>query len=238
MKERWTEQDVMTLPHGEHDYFERKAGQIVKDPAFRDKLAKALSAFANSGGGHIIFGVRDDGTFDGVEPTVGRTSMRDLIEQIVPILVDFSLSAFRVHEVEPSTPSSIPPGRVLIVVDVGDSPHAPHQARCDKVYYYRPGGRSERAPHFYLEALRNRAIRPVLSATPTGVSTIDAYEVDGRIVIGVTVSFQVKNVGRTVARYYLIDFQYRGPSQVADSVFCNLSDLGPIPELNNCPLPA
>ena len=64
------------------------------------------------------------------------------------------LQQFRVHQVEASTRSSILNGRVIIVVDVGDSTLAPHQAAESKIYYFRQGGRSEPAPQFYLETLR------------------------------------------------------------------------------------
>ena len=53
-REQWTEDEVAALPSGEHDYFDRKAGALF-DSADRnnllDVLAKAGSAFANSGGG-------------------------------------------------------------------------------------------------------------------------------------------------------------------------------------------
>jgi hypothetical protein len=48
-KERWSEEEVLSLPSGELDYFDRKSGAIISDKDFQQKLAKALSAFANSG---------------------------------------------------------------------------------------------------------------------------------------------------------------------------------------------
>ena len=71
-KERWTESELIALPSGEHDYFERKSGDVLNDSGFREKLAKAVSAFANSGGGHLIIGVKDDGTVDGVPDVRGE----------------------------------------------------------------------------------------------------------------------------------------------------------------------
>ena len=57
-QERWTEEEVNGLPAGEHDYFERKSGLLFENPADRspllDNLSKAISAFANSGGGHLV----------------------------------------------------------------------------------------------------------------------------------------------------------------------------------------
>lgn len=138
-KERWTEAEVVALPAGEHDFFDRKNGALMSTADFRKDMAKAISAFANSGGGHLLLGVRDDGTFDGVPPIAkGRMPTRQWLEQIIPNLVSFPLEDFRVHQVEPDTPSAIPAGTVVIVVDVGDSVLAPHQAMDAKLYYY-PG---------------------------------------------------------------------------------------------------
>src|SRR4051794_19793756 len=77
LRERWTKDEVLALPPGEHNYFERKSGAFLRDDGLREKLAKAVSAFANSGGGHLVFGVKDDGDPDGAEPMRGRQSTRE-----------------------------------------------------------------------------------------------------------------------------------------------------------------
>jgi hypothetical protein len=162
LRHRWSEDEAAALPMGEHDYFERKSGALLAKENYRDSLGKAVSAFANSGGGHLVLGVRDDGTFDGMDEfhKAGRTKMRDWLEQIIPNLVSHPLKDFRVHEVEPSTPSLIPAGRIVLVIDIGDSRFAPHQSEHTKLYYHRAGGRSEPATHFYLETLRGREKYP------------------------------------------------------------------------------
>lgn len=125
-RERWNEEDVLALPSVGQDYFDRKSGKIISKPSFEDDLAKALSAFANSGGGHLILGVTDNGVIDGLPETIkGRVRTKDWIEQKIPQLLTYPLQDFRVHEVEPSVSSKIPPGCVIIVIDVGDSPLAP-----------------------------------------------------------------------------------------------------------------
>ena len=57
LKEKWTESEIKALPKGEHDYFERKSGDLIEQTFFRDKMSIAVSALANSGGGHILLGV-------------------------------------------------------------------------------------------------------------------------------------------------------------------------------------
>src|SRR5260370_9917225 len=63
LREKWTEDEVLNLPEGEHNYFDRKSGKLFADRGrLYGTLAKALSALANSGGGHLILGQDDDGT--------------------------------------------------------------------------------------------------------------------------------------------------------------------------------
>lgn len=147
-RERWTENEVLALPKGEHDYFDRKSGALLDSGDFRKDLGKLLSALSNSGGGHVVLGVEDDGTMTGVAPLRGRTPAREWLEQVIPNLVSFPLEDFRVHEVEAGTPTAIPSGCVVLVIDVGDSVLAPHQAEVSRTYYYREGGHSKPAPPF------------------------------------------------------------------------------------------
>jgi hypothetical protein len=126
-KERWIESEVDALPAGEHNYFERKSGALFADKGeLLGKLAKTISAMANTGGGYIILGVDDAGVPDGVPQAEGRTPIKDWLEQQIPFLVDYALSDYRVHIVERSIPSRIPVDKEVVVIDVGDSPLAPH----------------------------------------------------------------------------------------------------------------
>src|SRR5918995_1254662 len=84
-REGWIETDVLALPAGEHDYFDRKSGLVFEDTErLKGTLAKAVSAFANSGGGHMVLGVDDGGTIDGVPPLRGSTRAREWLEQTIP----------------------------------------------------------------------------------------------------------------------------------------------------------
>ena len=201
-REKWTEEQVTELPTGEHDYFERKSGKLfdVTDRnSLLDTLAKAASAFANSGGGHLILGVTDGGELDGV-PCIwsGRTTTRDWLEQKVPHLLDYRLNDFRVHVVERSIPSGIPPKRDVIVIDLGDSALAPHQSTRDHTYYYRSAGRSLPAPHFYLELLRQRQTSPVLDFELAGAE-IETWLHQGMPMLRVDAKFLIENKGRVAA---------------------------------------
>jgi Putative DNA-binding domain len=204
-KETWTEEDVASLPSGEHDYFERKSGRLFDDPSDRnalyETLAKQGSAFANSGGGHLVLGVNDDGGFDGVPSIVsGKTATRDWLEQKIPELLDYPLRDFRVHTVPRTERSTLPPGRELIVIDFGDSALAPHQSRKHTGYFYRSAGRSIPAPHFYLELLRQRLTNAALEFDVENAQIDKGWEHQGALYLRIEVQLLIQNVGR-VAGY-------------------------------------
>jgi hypothetical protein len=205
-RDNWTEGDVDALPNGEHDYFERKSGQLFQNRGdLLAALAKATSAFANSGGGHIVLGVDDQGVPDGVPHRQGNTSTRDWLEQQIPNLVAYPLADFRAHVVQRSSPSRIPPGMDVVVVDVGDSALAPHQCLRSGsgisrlTYYYRQAGRSEPAPHFYLELLRQRLVSPVLEVKDFSLEIVGFSHQDGATFLATRLHFPIENVGRVAA---------------------------------------
>lgn len=210
-RSEWTEDQIASLPAGEHDYFERKGGALFDDPANRnalyDTLAKAASAFSNSGGGHLVLGVQDDGTFDGAPIVIaGRTKTRDWLEQKIPELLDYRLADFRVHTAIPSEPTQIPAEKELIIIDFGDSALAPHQSTRNHTYYYRSAGRSVPAPHFYLELLRQRLVNPALDFQLSDLE-FDAWEHDGIVVLRIEAKFNIKNTGRVAAYKWSLQFR-------------------------------
>lgn len=169
----WDEDDVLSLPR-EDDTFERKGAMLldlnlprVDENAVRDELAKQLSAFANTGGGEIIYGVTNDGKIDfgGISRSVkGRQPTKEWLEDLIPILTELEVLGVNVYEIpRQSENSKIAEGKAIFVVDVPDSDRAPHQSRRDWRYYVRLGGKSIPAPHRMVEDIRNRQRHPAVT---------------------------------------------------------------------------
>lgn len=62
----WDEQHILGLPSGELDWVEFKSSKSldltiadVKESDVRNELSKQLSAFSNSGGGTLVYGITD-----------------------------------------------------------------------------------------------------------------------------------------------------------------------------------
>jgi hypothetical protein len=217
--ENWTEDDVLALPAGENDSFERKGSKLldlttprVREDDVLNELAKQLSAFSNAGGGQIIYGVADDGTVEngGIASSVkGRQSTKEWLEDVIPKLTEFEILGFNVYEIGPKPgTSTIAAGKALFVVDVPDSDRAPHQSKRDLKYYVRLAGKSHPAPHRMIEDIRNRQKYPLLEMSeiqlqitdlPVSVELLDQrVTIDGatRIVLHIS----VQNIGRIMAR--------------------------------------
>lgn len=80
-----------------------------------EKIARALIAFANTKGGHILFGVDDDGSIVGVE------SEKSEVDLITQASTDFCLP-----EIRPDIDIVAFDGKDVIVAYVGESPDKPH----------------------------------------------------------------------------------------------------------------
>jgi predicted HTH transcriptional regulator len=96
----------------EGEGFEIEFKRKVSSP---EKIARALIAFANTNGGHILFGVDDDGTVIGVE---SEKSEVDLIRRAGLF--------FCVPEIEPEIDIVAYDGMDVIVAYIGESERKPH----------------------------------------------------------------------------------------------------------------
>jgi len=182
--ETWDEDDVIALPRGENDTFERKGSRLldltipgVTQDDVLNELGKQLSAFANTGGGRIFYGVADDGTVDGGGVTRvirGRQAGKDWLETVAPGIVDYEIVGVNVYEVLPKAAGSlIAPGKALYIVDIPDSVRAPHQSKRDSKYYVRLGGQSQPASHKLIEDIRNRRTHPLLELASARLQILD-----------------------------------------------------------------
>ena len=176
------------LPPDEDDRWEFKSKSFL-DPKnkgdLRKELGKQVSAFANSGGGNLVFGVSKTRQIEHCEQQVGRETMKDYLATMVEQCVEQPIRHFRVHRI-PLTDDAT---QSLFVIAIEDSPAAPHQAKDERNYYYRIDGHSKPAPHFHLELLRNRMSRAVLEITNIdyAVKSIDSKQAQLHVALKVSV---------------------------------------------------
>lgn len=174
----WDETYLLNLPSGEFDWIEYKEARkldfslpgINRDVVLRE-LSKQISAFANSGGGTIVFGIENPKTGKplkvdsegGVSLNLGNGT-REWLEDIIPTLVDFPLSKINVYELTAgdNESSQIAAGKGVFIIEIPSSEQAPHQA-LDNLYYARVGGKSKPINHRFVMDIIGRAKHPKLN---------------------------------------------------------------------------
>jgi Schlafen, AlbA_2 len=202
----WDESYLLNLPTGEHDWLEIKGTKAldfsqpdVKQDQVLNELSKQVSAFSNSGGGTLVYGVTDPipgqprAIDDGGVPLVLKgKSTKEWLEDIIPNLVEFPLRRFNVYVILQSSPhSQISNDRCVLLVDLPDSEAAPHQAR-DKKYYARIGGKSRPISHRMVSDIFSRLKHPTITLL-AGLE----WDSQRRLVLSV----YCRNTGRIYANY-------------------------------------
>ncbi len=177
-----------------------------------DKLAQAVTAFANAEGGLIILGVEEEPERDESGQTVriwpGRITWgdkslaREKVETILVTRTHPPIPGLRIHPVRNES------GQPVFLVDVPQSPRPPHQAP-DKRYYLRYNFQNLQMDHYQVEALFHKrlrpALRPVLQVIRIGK---DGKEVDLRL--------GLENEGGAIGKQPLLYLELQNCMDVTD----------------------
>ena len=115
--------------------YKRCAALDKRNPKSRSDLSKDVSAFANSAGGTLIYGVEEENHLPkqidaGFDP---KDVTREWLEQVITSTIQRRIDGVRIKQIELKKNR---PGRVAYVVHVPQSNRAPHMAE-DHVFYKR-----------------------------------------------------------------------------------------------------
>jgi hypothetical protein len=132
----WVESDLQNLLRdrvGESTVLDYKACEaLVNSDKNKLDIGKDVSAFANSAGGTVVYGIDERGhipiAIRGVDPSV---TTREWIEQTINSGIQRRIDGIRIKQVALDT---VDPGRVAYVVSIPQSLRAPHMAADHKFY--------------------------------------------------------------------------------------------------------
>ncbi|HEX8265964.1 MAG TPA: ATP-binding protein [Pyrinomonadaceae bacterium] len=229
----WDEDYILSLPQGEHDWLEFKSSRLldftlpgVNANDVFSELSKQVSAFANSGGGTIVYGVQDTpiGTLrtvdaDGGVSLILKKGTKEWLEDIIPNLVDFPLSSFNVYVVTAKDATSgIATDKGLFLIDIATSDAAPHQAK-DKKYYARVGGKSQPIGHRLVMDIVGRAKYPKLKISCSILPKEKRLPHESKDAL----RFFCENIGRIFANY--VNGYIYIPSDIHDPINKNVQTI-------------
>ncbi len=137
----WDENDLLDMVKaGTQESIEldfKESGSLQTTDKKKDDISKDVSAFANSAGGTIVYGMTEDkvthvatGLDTGSNPA---EITKEWLEQVINSKIHRRIDGVRIRQIELTTTH---PGKVAYVVYVPSSTRAPHQAS-DKRFYKR-----------------------------------------------------------------------------------------------------
>ena len=160
----WDEHDLLDLialgvqESLELDY--KQCDALQKTDNRKSEISKDVSAFANSAGGTLVYGMIENGHV----PTaldVGYDAndiSKEWLEQVINSRIQRRIDGVRVNQVKLSTAA---PGRVAYVVSIPQSIRAPHQAS-DRRFYKRFNFECVPMEEYEIRDVARRAVGPNL----------------------------------------------------------------------------
>jgi len=129
---------------------------LGKDSKQRDELCKDVTAFANSAGGQIVYGMEEDKNLptkldDGADPSITK----EWIEQVIDSRVQPRIDGLVI------TPIQLAKGFSFVLTIPQATSRAPHQAP-DKKYYKRQNFQSSPMEDYEIRDTLRRATTPAL----------------------------------------------------------------------------
>lgn len=195
----WTENDIQELIVNEvqeNINLDYKAcdSLSVHGEKPRNELAKDVSAFANSDGGILIYGVIEEGSKPleidkGYDP---NEISKEWIEHIINSRIKRRIEGIRIYPVELKNRN---PGRVVYVISIPQSMDAPHMAH-DKKYYKRFNFESIPMEDYEVRDVRRRNNTPNLKIKFAVNPIEDSTDME--------LDITVYNISSVPAEYYAI----------------------------------
>lgn len=144
--EIWNEERLLMLvktQEPESLYLDYKAcGSLTAEGKDKERIkndiGRDVSAFANAGGGTIIYGIKEEKHGNGIPECIDdgfdpAEISKDWLDQVIEDRIRRKIDGIRIYPVPLTTTH---PGRVAYVVEIPESTRAPHQAK-DHIYYKR-----------------------------------------------------------------------------------------------------
>ncbi len=198
-----TEQDIeslITLGVEESINLDYKASDSLEiNEGRKTEIAKDISAFANSAGGYIIYGMNErDHKASSLSPIDGSIITKEWLEQVIQTRIQRKLEGLIISPIRIQQDIK----KTIYVVKIPESSLAPHMTS-NKKFYKRYNFESVQMEEYEVRNLYNRKEKTKLVID--NIVTATTTEKEGRGLDSITywkLSFQIQNIGKAVEKDY------------------------------------
>jgi len=208
-KEILSEEDInqlITLKVEESIHLDfKQAESLGKNDKKKLELAKDVSAFANSAGGFIVYGIKEDNhVADSLTFIDGNDITKEWIEQVLQTRIQRKIEDLKIIPIrfEDDIRKSV------YVIKIPESSLAPHMTS-NKKFYKRYNFESVQMEEYEIRNLYNRKektkliIHNIITSTKPEIE----YETENDETIYFLLSFQVENIGKAIEKHFKLFIQ-------------------------------
>lgn len=175
----------------------KAAGSLSKDDKKKVEIAKDVSAFANSDGGIIVYGIEEkDHKAHALSYIDGNTYTKEWLEQVIQDNIQRRIDGLEIFPIRDEGNVA----KSIYVVKIPRSSNTPHMS-ADKCYYKRNNFRSVKMEEYEVRDLFYRESTPNLEIS--GYKFYPKENGDNNITFGFIV--QVWNASNTIATMYKLN---------------------------------
>jgi len=208
-KEILTEEDIkqiISLKVEESIHLDfKQAESLGNNDKKKSELAKDVSAFANSAGGFIIYGLKEKNhVADSLSFIDGNEITKEWIEQVIQTRIQRKIEGLKITPVRFNNDIE----KSIYVIKIPESSLAPHMTS-DKRFYKRFNFESVQMEEYEIRTLYNRKEKTKLIIN--NIITSKKAEIENKGNYDETIyfflAFQIENIGKAIEKYFKLIIQ-------------------------------
>ncbi len=187
----------------------KRTASLGLEEGKKSEISKDVSAFANSEGGDILYGILESGNppsaFDNIDTGIDPAIITpEWLEQVINSRIHPRIDDVLIQPIELITTQS---GKYVYLVHIPASHKAPHQAY-DKKYYKRFNFQSIAMEDYEIRDIRNRIITPTVKVEITGKRREPSVGWNAKGIARINLSLLLKNEGSRIAQQVYLECNF------------------------------
>jgi hypothetical protein len=181
----------------------KRSGSLERNPRKIDEISKDVSAFANSSGGIIIYGIEEENHVPkGYSFIDGNEFTKEWLENIIDSNIFPKIQELIIHPIRFNNEIL----KSIYVIEIPKSKSSPHMANKGNRYYRRYNFKSVPLEEYEVRNLYFKSEQTVLKIDETISAGGSSSSQNNKLVRAkFNISFQIKNIGNTIEELYKLE---------------------------------